>query len=92
MLKIVKFTDVCMTGGIKHTPSHTNVSKFFNFQHTFPQLILHLKCRNLAGLLKLRCSFWCWYSFLILAYFNVFEILAAILEKGLLALSSIHGL
>ena len=29
-------------------------------------------------------SFWCWYSFLILAYSNVFEISAAILEKGLL--------
>ena len=33
MLKIVKFTDVCMTGGIMHTPSHTNVCKFYNFQH-----------------------------------------------------------
>ena len=28
MLKIAKFTDVCMTGGIMHTPSHTNVCKF----------------------------------------------------------------
>ena len=27
-----------------HTPSHTNVSKFFNFQLTFSQKILHLKC------------------------------------------------
>ena len=43
-LKIVKFTDVCMTGGIMHTPSHTNVCKFLNFQHTFPQLIFHLEC------------------------------------------------
>ena len=42
MLKIVKFTDVCITGGIMHTPSHTNVCKFFNFQHTFSQLILFL--------------------------------------------------
>ena len=70
--------------GYKAYPSHTNVCKFFNFQHTFPQLILHLKCWNLAGLLKLMCSFWCWYSFLILAYFSIFEILATILEKGLL--------
>ena len=42
MLKIVKLTNVCLTGGIKHTPSHTNVCKFFNFQHTFPQLILQI--------------------------------------------------
>ena len=26
MLKIKKFTDVCMTGGMHYTPSHTNVS------------------------------------------------------------------
>ena len=38
MLKIVKFTDVCMTGGIMHTLSHTNVCKFFSFRHTFFQL------------------------------------------------------
>lgn len=44
MLKIVKFTDVFMTGGFMHTPSHTNVCKFFNFQHTFSQLIFHVKC------------------------------------------------
>ena len=42
-LKIEKFTDVCMTGGM-HTPSHTKVCKFFNFQLTVSQLILHLKC------------------------------------------------
>ena len=45
------------TGGIHYTPSHTNVSKFYTFQLTFIQLIFHLKCWNLAGLLKLRCSF-----------------------------------
>ena len=38
------FTDVCMTGGIMRTPSHTNVCKFLNFQLTVSQLILHLKC------------------------------------------------
>ena len=52
MLNIEKFTDVCMTGGIMHTPSNTNVCKFFNVQLTFSQLILHLKCWNFAGLLK----------------------------------------
>ena len=53
-LKIVncRFTDVCMTGGIMHTPSHANVGKFFNFHFTFSQLILHLKRSNFAGLLK----------------------------------------
>ena len=35
MLKIEKFTDVCMTGGMHSTPSHTNVCKFYNFQVTF---------------------------------------------------------
>ena len=60
-----------MTGGIMHTPSHTNVCKFHNFQLTFSQLIFHLKCWNLAGLLNLRCSFQCWYSFLILTYLNI---------------------
>ena len=44
VLKIVKFTEVCMIGGIMHTPSHTNVCKFYNFQHTFFQQIFHLKC------------------------------------------------
>ena len=35
MLKIEKFTDVCMTGGIMHTPSHTNVCKFSIFNIHF---------------------------------------------------------
>ena len=32
------------TGGIMHTSSHTNVCNFFNFQLTFSQMILYLKC------------------------------------------------
>ena len=35
-----------------YTPSHTNTCNFLNFQLTFSQLILHLKCWYLAGLLK----------------------------------------
>ena len=35
MLKVEKCTDVCMTGGMHYTPSHTNVCKFYNFQLTF---------------------------------------------------------
>ena len=71
-----KFRDVCMTEGIHHTPSHTNVCKFFIFQLTFSQLILHL-CR----VTKVKVFF------LVLVYvfnFNLFEFLAAILGKGLL--------
>ena len=30
-MKIEKFTEVCMAGGLIHTPRHTNVSKFFQF-------------------------------------------------------------
>ena len=48
-----KFRDVCMTGGVMHTPSHTNVCKFSSSQLAFSQLILHLKCWNFAGLLIL---------------------------------------
>ena len=38
-LKNEKFTDVCMTGGMTYTPSHTNVCKFVKFYLTFPKLI-----------------------------------------------------
>ena len=30
-MKFDKCTDVCMTGGIRHTPSHTNVCNIFHF-------------------------------------------------------------
>ena len=43
MLKIKKIRDVCMTGGMLYTPSHTNVCKFYSFQHTFSQVMFHLK-------------------------------------------------
>ena len=33
------FTEVCMTKGIRHTPTHTKVCKFVKFQLTFSQLI-----------------------------------------------------
>ena len=69
-----------MTGGTHYTPNHTNVCTFFNFQLTFSQLILYLKSRNFPVLLKLKV--FC----LVLVYvfnFDVFEFLAAILEKGL---------
>ena len=40
MLKIVKLTDICMTGGIMHTPSHTNVCKFYIFSANIFLLLL----------------------------------------------------
>ena len=79
-MKFDKFTDVCMTRGIRHTPSHTNVCKFFIFLLTFSQLILRLK---LCRVTKVKVLF------LLLVYvfnFNLFEFSAAILEKGLFAL------
>ena len=71
-----------MTGGMDYTPSHTNFCKFFNFQLTFSQLILHLKCWNFAGLLKQRWSFYFWYTISILPNSNLFEFSAAILERN----------
>ena len=85
MLKIEKFTDVCMTGGMHYTPSHTNVCKFYNFQLTFSQLIFHLECRNLAGLLKFKVLF---LALVFVFNFDLYKISAAILEKGLLTLIS----
>ena len=38
-LKKEKFTDVCMTGDMTYTPSHTNVCKLVKFHFTFPELI-----------------------------------------------------
>ena len=68
---------VPMTGGIMHTPSHTNVCNFFNFQLTFtPEMLKLGRVTKVKGF------------FLVLVYvFNIdlFEFSAAILEKGLLA-------
>ena len=43
LLKLKKLK-MLKISGILHTLSHTNVCKFFNFQLTFSQLILRLKC------------------------------------------------
>ena len=53
-----------------HTPSHTNICNFFNFQLTFSQLILHMKCWNLAGLLSEGVLSSAGIHFLILTYLN----------------------
>ena len=77
MLKIEKFTDVCMTGGIHCTPSHTNVCKFYNFQltfsHTAPEML------KLGRVSKVKMLI------LVLVFvfkFDFFKISTTILEKG----------
>ena len=78
-MKFDKFTDVCMTGGIRHTPSHTNVCKFFIFQPDTPDMLKRCRVTKVKVL------------FLVLVYvfhFTLFEFSAAILEKGLLDDSS----
>ena len=81
-MKFDTFIDVCMTGGIRHTPSHRNVCKFFIFQLTFSQLILHLIIMlHFCRVTKVKVLF------LVLVYvfnFNLFEFSAAILEKDVL--------
>ena len=54
MLKIAKFTDVCMTVGMHYTPGHTNVCKCLNFQLTFSQLILRPEMLKLCRVTKAK--------------------------------------
>ena len=82
MLKIEKFTDVCMTGGMHYTPCHTNVCKFYNFQHTFFSADISPELLKLGRVTKVEVLF------LVLVFvfnFDLFKFSAAILEKGLLA-------
>ena len=79
-MKFDKFTDVCMTRGI---PSHTNVCKFFIFQLTFFSADITPDMLKLCRVTKGKVLF------LVLVYifnFNLFEFLAAFLEKGLLTI------
>ena len=69
--KFDKFTDVCMTGGIRHTSSLTNVCKFFIFSADMLKLCRVTKVKVLF--LVLACIF----------NLDLFEFSAAILEKGL---------
>ena len=74
-----------MTRGMPYTPSHTNVSKFFDFQ-----LISVFSGDITPEMLKLCRVTKVKVFFLALVYvfnFNLFEISAAILEKGLLCSS-----
>ena len=79
-MKFDKFTDVCITGGIRHTPSHTNACKFFIFStYIFSAAITPDKLK-LCNVTKVKVLF------LVLVYvfnFNLFEFSAANLENGL---------
>ena len=62
-----------MNGSVMHTPSHTNVCKFFNVQHTFCRLMLHLKCWFFFSLIKLFLDhFFC--SFPLMSLWGIFQI------------------
>ena len=80
-LENVRWNLTNLTGGIRHTPSHTNVCKFLIFQLACSQLILPLIMLKLCRVTEVKVFF------LVLVYvfnFNLFEFAAAILEKGLL--------
>ena len=79
-MKFDKITDVCMTGGIRHTPSHTNVCKLF-FSTNFFLADITPDTLKICRVTKVKVLF------LVLVYvfnFNLFESSAAISEKGLL--------
>ena len=81
-MKFDKFTDVCMTGGIRHTPSHTYQRlKIFHFSNYIFSADITLGMLKLCRVTKVNVLF------LVLVYvfkFNLFEFSAAILENGLL--------
>ena len=82
-MKFDKFTDVCMTGGIRHTPSHTNVCKFFFSTYIFSADITPDKLK-LCRVTKVKVHF---LGLVYVFNFNLFEFSAAILEKGSILLS-----
>ena len=64
-----------MTSDIMHTPSHTNVCKFFNVQHTFCQLMLYLKCWFFFFLLSSFSSIIFFFgSFPLMSLWEIFQI------------------
>ena len=70
-----------------HTPSHTNVCKFLNFQLAFSQLITP-EMPKLCRVSKVKVSL------LVLVYvfnFDLFEFPVAILEKGLFTRFQVAG-
>ena len=71
-----------MTGGMHYTPSHTNVCKFFNFQHAYIfSAVISPEMLKLGKFTKVKVLF------LVLVFvfnFDLFKFSAAILEMGLL--------
>ena len=69
-----------------HTPSHANVCKFFNFQVTFFSADVTPEILKRCRVTEVKVFF------LVLVHvlnFDLFEFLAAILEKGLLGAKTI---
>ena len=69
-----------MIGGIRHTPSHTNICKFFNFSTYIFSADITPDTLKLCRVTDVEVLF------LVLVYvsnLNLFEFLPASLEKGL---------
>ena len=83
-MKIEKFTDICMTGGMNYTPSHTNVSNFFQFSTNIFSADNTPEKLKLCRVTKVKVFF-----LALVDVFNcdLFEFSAAILEKGLFPIS-----
>ena len=77
-----KFREVCMTGGIMHTPSHTNKRlQIFQFSAYIFSADITPEMLKLCRVTKVKVFF------LVLVYiynFDLFDFSASILEKGLL--------
>ena len=80
-MKFDKFTDVCMTGGLRHTPNQTNVCKIFHFSTYIFSADITPDMLKLCRVTKVKILFLVLVNVL---NFNLFEFLATILEKGLL--------
>ena len=87
-MKFDKFTDICMTGGIRHAPV-IQTSLNFSFFNLYFSADITPDMLKLCRVTKAKVLF------LVLVYlfnFNLFEFSAAVLEKGLLCYipKSIH--
>ena len=83
-MKIEKFTEVCMAGGLIHTPRHTNVSKFFQFSIYIFSADITPEMLKLGRVTTVKVFF---PALVYVFNFDLFEFSAAISEKGLLRIS-----
>ena len=70
--------------GLHYTPSHTNVCKIFNFATYIFSADISPEMLKLGRVTKVKVLFLVLVFVFNLAYSNVFEFSAGILEKGLL--------